>query len=273
MIMECHVAESLLIDYLDAQLHPGDRKALEEHLQTCEACRNALEQYRILFSSIAENTTERPGPALREKFDMMLQSELNIDTAARILKENEDHKVVPISRRSLFLRIASGIILVALGFVAGTKITPANTSGSASSAQMASLESEVKDMKEALLVNMLNQESASERIKAVSYTDDIKNPDSKILDVLLQTMNEDKNVNVRLAALNAVAKYADNKAVSDSLVASLRKQKEPIMQIALINILTEKKETKAIGPIRDILMDKNTLQPVKDIAQKGLNLL
>jgi hypothetical protein len=45
------------------------------------------------------------------------------------------------------------------------------------------------------------------------------------------------------------------------------------MQIALINILTEKKESKAKQPIREILQDKNTLPPVKDIAQKGLKLL
>jgi hypothetical protein len=138
---------------------------------------------------------------------------------------------------------------------------------------MADLKNEVKEMKEALFVNMLSQESATERIKAVSYADDIKDPDSRIINALLTTMNEDKNVNVRLAALTSVAKYADTRSVSDSLIASLKRQTEPIMQIALINILTEKKEIKAVGPIRDILMDKNTLQPVKDIAQKGLNLL
>ena len=56
-------------------------------------------------------------------------------------------------------------------------------------------------------------------------------------------------------------------------MASLPRQTEPIMQIVLINILTERKESKAIGPIRDILSDKKAIKPVKDIAQKGLQLL
>jgi hypothetical protein len=269
--MECYEVESLLIDYLDAQLHPGDKKALEQHMQSCQTCSNTLEEYKQLFHSIAENKTERPGPALREKFDIMLQSELNIDTTTRIIKEEEDNKVISIKRKPLLLRIAASIILVTLGVWAGTQLKQGNSTGNTS--EMADLKSEVKEMKEALLFNMLNEESASERIKAVSYADEISNPDTKIINALLETMNEDKNVNVRLAALYSVSKYTDNKSVSDSLVASLRKQTEPLMQIALINILTEKKETKAIGPIRDILQDKKTLQPVKDIAQKGLNLL
>jgi hypothetical protein len=271
MIMECYEVESLLIDYLDVQLHPGDRKALEEHLHSCEACRQTLEEYKILFASIADNTTEQPGPALREKFDIMLQSELNIDSTTSILRDKEEGKIVKMSRRPLLLKIAASIILVTIGVLAGTQLKQGNTN--VSSTQMADLKNEVKEMKEALFVNMLNQESASERIKAVSYADDIKDPDNRIINALLATMNEDKNVNVRLAALSSVAKYSDTKYVSDSLIASLKRQTEPIMQIALINILTEKKETKAVGPIRDILMDKNTLQPVKDIAQKGLNLL
>lgn len=86
-------------------------------------------------------------------------------------------------------------------------------------------------------------------------------------------MNEDKNVNVRLAALYAVSKFSDNRKINDALVTSLAKQTEPLMQIALINILTEKKESKAKAPIREILQDEKTLPPVKEIAQKGLKLL
>lgn len=271
MKMECNEVESLLIDYLDAQLHPGDIKALEQHLHVCEACRQKLTEYKILFTSIAQDITRQPGPALREKFDIMLQSEFNIEGTTRILKEQEAGTIIKMRKKSLLLKIAASIILVTIGVLAGTQFRQGSTGNN--TIQMADLRNELKDMKEVLLVTMLNQESASERIKAVSYADQIKDPDPRIINALLTTMNEDKNVNVRLAALNAIVKYGDTRSVSDSLVASLKRQTEPIMQIALINILTEKKETKAVGPIRDILRDKNTLQPVKDIAQKGLTLL
>ncbi|SFP93357.1 HEAT repeat domain-containing protein [Parafilimonas terrae] len=269
--MQCYEAESLLIDYLDAQLHPNDKAPLERHLKECAQCRQALEEYRQIFAGIQNDKIKKPGPALREKFESMLQSELNIEATANIVNKHEEKSaaVKSINRYALLYRIAASIILIVSGFFIGTTITN-NKPGNG---QVAELKSEVKEMKETLTVKLLNEESASERIKAVSYADEITDPDNKIVTALITTLNEDNNVNVRLAALYALAKFSNNNKVSDALVASLGKQTEPLMQIALINILTEKKETKAKAPIQEILKDKNTLPPVKEIAEKGLKVL
>jgi hypothetical protein len=270
--MQCYEAESLLIDYLDKQLHPRDSAPLEQHLQECPSCQQTLEEYRTVFATIESDKAQKPGPGLREKFENMLQSEMNIDATARIVHINkeDDRKVIPLRKTSLLFRIAASIILIASGIFIGTIFIGDRTNGND---EVAGLKNEVQDMKETLMFSLLTEESASERIKAVSYADDIKDPDNKMVTALVTTMNEDKNVNVRLAALYALAKFSDSPAVNDALIASLGKQTEPLMQIALINILTEKKETKAKEPIREILRDKKTLQPVKEIAQKGLQLL
>ena len=271
MSMQCHEIESLLIDYVDDQLQPSVKASVEKHLQTCENCRRELAEYKILFGEISKDKFEKPGPVLREKFDIMLQSELNIDATAKILKEEGAVKVIAMKKTPWLLRAAASIILIACGVLIGSKIKPGATPGN--SDQMADLKNEVKEMKEALLFTMLDNESATERIKAVNYAEEMGNPNQQIIDAMFRTMNQDKNVNVRLAALYSVAKFSNSQAVRDSLVSSLSKQTEPIMQIVLINILTERKETKAIAPIREILSDKNTIPSVKDIAQKGLKLL
>ncbi|MES1215361.1 MAG: zf-HC2 domain-containing protein [Bacteroidota bacterium] len=271
--MHCEEMEPLMIDYLDGQLSPAARANVEQHLKTCVVCTHALEEYKALFHAMDDTKMERPGPALKEKFDIMLQSELNIDATARILKEENGAKVIAMKKPSLLFRIAASIILVAGGVFIGTKINPAGQVQNSGLAEIASLKSEVKEIKETLMFNGLNDESATERIKAVNYVEEMKNPDDKVMNALLSTINKDKNVNVRLAALYSVAKFAGSQMVRDSLVASLPRQTEPIMQIVLINILTEKKEIKAKGPIQDILTDKKTMKPVKDIAQKGLQLL
>ena len=270
--MQCYEAESLLIDYIDNQLHPGDKAPLEQHLQGCPSCRQTLEEYRTLFATIESDKAEKPGPALREKFENMLQSELNVESTARIvqMEKERDRKIMPLKRTSILFRIAASIVLIASGIFIGSFFTVNRTNGHD---EVADLKNEVNEMKETLMFNGLTEESASERIKAVSYADDMQDPDNKIVTALINTMNEDKNVNVRLAALYAVAKFSDNSAVTNALVASLSKQTEPLMQIALINILTEKRETKAKEPIKEILEDKNTLPPVREIAQKGLQLL
>lgn len=125
-------------------------------------------------------------------------------------------------------------------------------------------------MQETMMFNGLKDQSPSERIKAVGYAEDIVNPNEKVINALTNTLNHDKNVNVRLAALYSLAKFTDDRKVMDTLVTSLSNQTEPIIQIVLINILTEKKEVKAIGPIQDLIQNGKTLKEVKDIAQKGL---
>ncbi|MBG9378324.1 zf-HC2 domain-containing protein [Panacibacter sp. DH6] len=267
--MDCYKTESLLIDYIDEQLNASEKRAVEQHLQGCESCSIVLEEYRRLFGSIEKHAEEKPGPALREKFDIMLKTELAIATTANIAKDETKAKVLPLKQRPLWLSVAASVILVVMGAVAGMQIKTHDQPA----VEITELRTEIKEMKEALLFSMLNEESASDRIQAVSYADEISNPDSKVINALLGVMNEDKNVNVRLAALYSIARYADQFKLSDSLVASLKRQTEPLMQIALINILTEKKENKAVGPIKEILQDKRTLQPVKEIAAKGLHLL
>src|SRR5215475_8901979 len=95
-------------------------------------------------------------------------------------------------------------------------------------------------------------------------------PDQKVIDALFNSLNNDKNVNVRLASLYSLARFADRPAVRDSLVTSLKIQTEPIIQVVLINLLAEKREPKAIAPIRDIMTNKKTLKEVKDAAQRSL---
>jgi len=271
--MQCNEVEPLLIDYIDMQLSPAARENVQHHLQNCVVCKHIMEEYKQLFVAMETKKVEMPGPALKEKFDIMLQSELNIDATARILKEDEGKKVIAMKKQpSFLLRVAASVILIAAGVLIGMKMVNIPKVVD-TSAQMAELQQEVKEVKEALMFNQLGNESASERIKAVNYVDEMRNPDQKVINALLNTMNQDKNLNVRLAALYSVAKFSNSQVVRDSLVASLPRQKEPLMQIVLINILTEKKETKAIAPIKQILSDKKTLKPVKDIAEKGLQVL
>ncbi len=76
--------EAMLIDYLDDQLQPSAKAGVEKHLQTCENCRRELEEYKTLFREMNNDKFVKPGPALKEKFDIMLQSELNIDATTKI---------------------------------------------------------------------------------------------------------------------------------------------------------------------------------------------
>lgn len=271
MNMQCNDAEMLLIDYLDNELSNTSKKSLEMHLKGCELCSRQLDEYSELFRSIASHKMEKPGPALRDNFNSMLQSELNMLATAQIIEPAMKKTVSPGFLPGFLLKVAACLLLIAGGVIMGTSITSQRNAESI--VQITALRAEVKAMKEAMIFSLLADESASERIKAVSYAEQMNDPGQEIISALINTLNLDQNVNVRLAALSSISKFSSNQVVRDSLVNSLRYQREPIVQIVLINMLTDRKEKKAMPAIKDIISDKSTLAPVKDAAEKGLKLL
>jgi HEAT repeat protein len=120
---------------------------------------------------------------------------------------------------------------------------------------------------------MLKDESSSDRIQAVSYAGDLSSPDQNVIDELIKTLNNDKNVNVRMAAAYALSKFANQRAVTDSLVKSLSLQSDPILQVTLINILAERKEKSALRPVQEIISNKKTLKEVRAVAENSLRVL
>lgn len=267
--MTCPKAELLLTDYLDGLLQADDKVLLEQHLKNCVHCRKELETYRRLLADIQKDEPQKPGFALQEQFDKMLLNEINQRTKP---PASSTPTGPPASSKNkiMFYKVAAGILLVITGFLAGMLVTRHRNIGSRSGGW----QQDSENRNETITVTLLNNASASERIKAVNYIDEINKPNPKMLTALIKTMDEDKNVNVRLAALYALTKFSNNKkSVNDALVASLSKQTEPLMQIALINVLTERKEIKAKAPIREILQDNNAPPSVKEIAAKGLKIL
>lgn len=137
-------------------------------------------------------------------------------------------------------------------------------------APTASFVAKVDQRKEMLFANLVNMESASTRIAAAMKAYDMKNADRDIVDALFHTMNNDPNTNVRLAALEAIAKFHRESYVRKKLTAALKKQKDPIVQVELIQVLTKMKQTSILGELEKLVKDVNTDKEVKDRAYASL---
>jgi hypothetical protein len=267
--MKCEDIESAMIDFLDNKLEKAHRDEVEKHLETCERCLDELKDFQQILHTVDSTEMEQPDETLRINFYHMLHGEMNKQAL-----QNQELPVMPlsVSRSSQWLKTAAAIALLLAGtFIGLTLHFVLNRHQEV--VQVASLKTEVQSMKELMMLNMLKQESPSQRIQAVNYTDDIQAPDIKVLNALTETLNNDKNINVRMAAAYSLAKYADRQSVRDSMVASLSRQTEPIIQVVLMNILVEKKESTAVKPIQKIMSDEKSIKEVKDVAQKGLKIL
>ena len=78
----------------------------------------------------------------------------------------------------------------------------------------------------------------------------MQQPDEQVLKALIYTLDYDRNVNVRIAAADAIGRFGNNANVRDALVKSLLKQQEPTLQISIIDILTKFNERRALPALR-----------------------
>jgi uncharacterized membrane-anchored protein YhcB (DUF1043 family) len=267
--MKCEEVESKMIDYLDKTLSENERQEIENHLEICERCLDELRDTQQIFNLISKSEMIKPDDSLRINFYHMLHSEIK--------KSKEGckpsfQKEITLWYNSARYRIAAAIALLICGTFIGMLINRGFDNSLASN-ELKQLRSEVSDLKKATMFTMLKDESSSDRIQAVSYAGDLSNPDQNVIDELIRTLNNDKNVNVRMAAAYALSKFGDQRSVSDSLVKSLSLQSDPILQVTLINILAERKEKRALRTIQEIIANKSTLKEVRAVAENSLRVL
>lgn len=125
-------------------------------------------------------------------------------------------------------------------------------------------------VKQVLFAGLSDMNSPASRIKAVSGAHKLVNSSNDIVDALVQTLNTDPNANVRLAALDGLNRFYRESYVRKKLLASLRKQQDPVVQIALINLLTRIRESGILEELEKMASDENTEKAVKDCAYSGI---
>lgn len=166
-----------------------------------------------------------------------------------------------------YWRVAASILLLLGAFWAGSQYSRQGAAPEPS-AEIAVLREEVQEMKKALATGA----SASERIQLVSQEFENGQPD-ELVEVLIQTMNQDPNVNVRVAATEALYKFHNKPEVRHALVESLRRQTDPLMQLTLIDMLVDIKEKEAVTELQELTKRKDLLPIVKEKATEGLGIL
>ena len=166
-------------------------------------------------------------------------------------------------------RLAFGSVTLALGLVVGLLLRGPVQKDE----QIELLGQEVSDLKELMMLSLLEKESATERLKAVSLTNEMDQASQKVTGALLQTLNSDDNVNVRLAALDALKAYAGESTIRQELIRSIAKQESPLVQIALAELMVALQAKSSVKELEKIVRNKNTPADVKNKIQESIKVL
>ena len=127
--------------------------------------------------------------------------------------------------------------------------------------------------REQLLFSM-NNETASERLEAVyEFGDAYKKADERLLKRLFELLHNDGNNNVKIATIDALVKFNKNEDIRLEFIKALENEKEPLVQIKLIQSLTVLGEERATKPLQQIIEDKESFPVVRANASLAMNKL
>ncbi len=249
---KCESLKEQLPQYLEGSLEPAEAKKFEDQMSHCPTILEEVESYRKLEKLLEE---ER-GIPVPESSDELFYDYL--ENASSKKKEGFQ-----------WWQMAAAVALLLVGGLIGANIS----FGGEDSEDIITLKEDVRQMKQMLVSAMLEEQSAMDRIKAVSYTEEMEQPDIDIINVLVNSLTTDKSPNVRLAAANALKKWDAVPLVRAELVKAMGFQRDPIVQITLINILINMGEKGAIKPFMKIVEDKSVEELVRKQAQIGIEVL
>lgn len=116
-------------------------------------------------------------------------------------------------------------------------------------------------------------DESSERIQLVYNQENINNRNDRIVEALIYTLMNDPNPNVRIAAIDALEKFAEEEPTRFQLVQSLNFQQTATVQIAMIDFIVKHQIKEGI-PALEKLLERSNLNPlVREQAQIALENL
>ncbi|OUJ72319.1 HEAT repeat domain-containing protein [Hymenobacter crusticola] len=270
--MNCEHAKEQLLDYLNHELPEAERPLVAAHLEECTECREELLALQRVWGTMSAIPVPEPSENVRPAFYAMLSA------------YKEETQAKPSSWAAVWqwlqavftpqqaLRLAYSLALVGVGVAVGFWLNkqPAQT---ADNQQLATLTKQVADMRQVMLLSLIDNPSATERLRAVSYTKELNNANPRVVEALLSTLNHDENVNVRLATLEALAQLAHEPAVRQGLVQSLAKQESPLVQSALADVMVQLQEKRSVKPLRRLLNDPALNEAVRGKIKESIQSL
>ena len=239
-------------DYLDGKLDTSEKTQFEQHIAQCDHCKKEVEEMKT-FLIVFEEDTLVPTDRLKAKFDSVLEEE----------KMNQGKVVQLESESSVWtgniLKIAASIVLLVAAFQMGSLFQQRKANQN-----IAQLQDETNQRKQTAMLSLMENQSASKRIQGVNYIEEFEQPDEAIIQALANRLLFDENDNVRMTAFEALVNFTSSETVKTTFIEALEQEKNPSIQVAIIQALVQIQEKKAAEPMKKLLEKEDTQPFIKD---------
>jgi hypothetical protein len=260
----------LVMDYLEGQLSELQQQELKELLEKGVLKEQELKEYSNMLLQLEALPQPEPSPRLRNNFYTMLAAAEAEEKAPGFLQKLQE-------RLARFFwsgnvqagSVLAGALLLIIGVGIGYWLRPVQVYEQ----QIGQLQHQLLEMQQVALLSQLEQNSATERLKAVNLSQDLPQADQQVIKALLNTLNSDPSINVRLAAIEALHVHAGHPLVREGLVRSFEHQESPLVLIALAEEVAALQEKRAVAPMQKLLKEKELDSTVEQQINQSINIL
>jgi hypothetical protein len=310
--MRCEDTSAKLADSLTGTLSDAERQALESHVASCPTCREEIEGAREMWQRLGRMRTDAPNAAaMRARFDAMMADAVRdlgdaregaepiAGTAGSAADAGAPHfasaqppagepqlrSAPPAARgrgsrwmrrhRAMrpLLQAAAAAVLVVVGIQVGRQMSAPASTAAATAPDVIALRDEVRDLRQMVTLSLMQQQSVTERLKGVSWSNQLDQPGNEVVSALIDTLMHDANVNVRLASIDALKRFATREVVRSAAVQALHTQSSPLVQMALIDFVVETQDREALDTLRKLSRDDQANEAVRARASWGIDHL
>jgi hypothetical protein len=266
--MQCEEISAHLVDYLSGSLDEAPRHELAAHIEACAACREELQHASEMWQALGDIPAE---PVDSESMRARLDS--GLAAHARIYQS----RTVPALRRRpllqfpahLLLQGCAALLLVLIGVTLGREFLPPPSPAP----DLRELSQEVRDLRQMVALSLLQEPSASERLRGVSWSNQLDRPSDEVVSALIETLMRDSDVNVRLASIDALKRFTTRDSVRRAAIHALDTQRSPLVQMALIDFCVETQERTALEALRRLSQDTSSNDAVRARATWAIDHL
>lgn len=262
--MEKELLKEKWAEYLAGAISTEEWEAYRESLSGDPDLEKELKSLESLWSFMDElPEAPDPAPAMHDRF---------YNTLAQMKRSSS--RVTPAAGFNImellsWRRLALGLSVFIIGGACGYFLSPSNDY----KAEISSLSSEMKNMKEMMLLTLIEKPAAQDRLRAVSLSEELPEADSRVIGALVQTLRTDPNVNVRLVTVEALARFGKYPEVREALVDAISEQDSPLVQITLANAMVALNEKNAVDKLRQLLTRENLNETVRQKVEESIEVL
>ena len=273
--MKCEECQTNLLDYLTHKLSGETARAVEDHVAGCAACRAELTEVREAWEALGTLPEDEPGPELSAVFYAMLEEakaeqaragEFEAEVARAPRRERSRGFEGWLSgwwpRRPAY-QFVTALVLLAVGLGIGLGLRPDD----GHDIEVAILQAELDNMRQVLTLALVNQTASGDRLAAVNSIRKDEKATQPAVDALVFTLKSDPNVNVRLAAVDALSGFLDRASVRDEMNRSIVTQTSPMVQVSIIEALSGAEDEQLLQTLRSIAQDEQADPLVREHAR------